>query len=1295
MRRISFILSLIAALVLIANTTAFASQYNSPAFVYSSGPIIPSGFLITPDRIFKPNYETNFRLAQRSREECIKRRKAKGKKLSEKGINKCMQSGGNNPDKAAKKFQRKMLNKATGGLTKGSTLDKSNKTTSSKTGKNKKKKISKTGKTKKGRERNLHRFVKKRDRDGDSRISPAEWDKNQNIFKKIDQNRDGFLIASEIAAHWANRAIRNNTEIITSDSDANADSQQTGDFRQSKTLSSERGQGKRRTGNKKNRRQRRFERESVELENQDTEDTADLDLEESKSVSAGLLEFSSENAPKTIADIAAILDQQKPDPEKVEKRKRVADLTPPETENKKKLVKFYLKRGTTAGRIGRTLQQLEDFKTAERFSREAKSFKLRVEALKRLAGAQYLAGEWRKSIKNREKIVRVLERKQIGRSVVGWKAILVSDYARIGNFDASENYMQQIELRLENFPRKEKWQRDKSKIQAKAARAKANLLDSQRKYQDAEKLYKSSLSFLQKSTQGQKFQILRDSIKSEFAYNLMRQQRWIEAEIQAREALFNSLSRAGKYSTETTTNLLLLADVIGGQGRFKEAIVLSEAAVEILKSLGLSDDALPLNRAQKILAVAYFNSGDIRKSLETFDEIEAAIASKERRYNAILVRDITWHLAMLLGERHEKALPLLKQAMELRKKGRKGGVAFLRAALATALWRNGKLNGALKHFEKAIPHVLAISSSEDEEFTQGTLIERRKSVVLSFYLAFLADIEGTTFSQKNDVDARARSFEIADIIRGQSVQRALSASSARRSVRDPELSKVLRAEQDIRKLLSARNALLSSLLSQPEDQRDKEAIKQLRQDINKSRAARQTLQKELNRKFPDFAELLNPKAPTIKDVQKGLKPNESLISIYVGREKTYIWAVPKEGTFQFTVAEVGQDRLRKTVEALREALDPRAETLGDIPDFDLRLAFRLYKQILEPVEAGWKNSNSLLITTNGALGELPFAILPTKRVRKSKSDGPLFANYRDVPWLARTHAITIIPSAASLLTLRSLPPSKSGRSPFIGFGDPFFNSQQSERHKVADIGSPRDISSRGLNVRGLPVALRAAPSAKKSSEVNLSDLPRLSDTADEVRQLAIAMDANLTNSVFLGKQANEEFIKSKNLSGFRVLAFATHGLIPGELSGLNEPALAFSSPEVAGTKGDGLLTMSEILGLKLDADWVILSACNTGSSRGNGAEAVSGLGRAFFYAGTRSLLVSSWPVETISARLLTTDIFERQKTDKSVHRSEALRQAMVALIDGPGHVDKSSGNALYSYAHPIFWAPFILVGDGA
>ncbi len=330
------------------------------------------------------------------------------------------------------------------------------------------------------------------------------------------------------------------------------------------------------------------------------------------------------------------------------------------------------------------------------------------------------------------------------------------------------------------------------------------------------------------------------------------------------------------------------------------------------------------------------------------------------------------------------------------------------------------------------------------------------------------------------------------------------------------------------------------------------------------------------------------------------------------------------------------------------------------------------------------------MVADGELQQLPFSLLTTEPVDLGEDKDLLFAGYREVPWLARSHAVTTLPSVAALTTLRGLPPGAETRRAFAGFGDPWFSQAQATEAKAATTTA---VATRGLAVRGLPIHLRSLPQMAAFDSAELEKLPRLPDTAEEVRSIARALNADLTRDVFTGKAANEAQVKSMDLFGYRVIAFATHGLVPGDLNGLTQPALALSAPEVAGVEGDGLLTMGEILGLKLDADWVVLSACNTAAAEGAGAEAISGLGRAFFYAGARALLVSNWPVETTSAKALTTDIFRRQAEDPTLSRAQALRRAMLGLMDGPGYVD-DKGRTVFSYAHPIFWAPFSLVGDG-
>jgi CHAT domain-containing protein len=232
-----------------------------------------------------------------------------------------------------------------------------------------------------------------------------------------------------------------------------------------------------------------------------------------------------------------------------------------------------------------------------------------------------------------------------------------------------------------------------------------------------------------------------------------------------------------------------------------------------------------------------------------------------------------------------------------------------------------------------------------------------------------------------------------------------------------------------------------------------------------------------------------------------------------------------------------------------------------------------------------------------------------------------------------------------------------------------------------------------VTTRGIPLKLRAALHTEDVDRAELALLPRLPDTRLELLAVAKALGINPATALYLGNAANEQNVETLNLSHYKIVAFATHGLVPGDVDGLTQPALALSAPEVARVKGNGLLTMEKILALKLDADWVVLSACNTAAGAGAGAEAASGLGSAFFYAGTRALLVTNWSVHSASARELMTGVFKRQGADSSISRSEALRQSMLALIDGPGAVD-GSGKTIFSYAHPLFWAPYSLIGDG-
>jgi len=203
--------------------------------------------------------------------------------------------------------------------------------------------------------------------------------------------------------------------------------------------------------------------------------------------------------------------------------------------------------------------------------------------------------------------------------------------------------------------------------------------------------------------------------------------------------------------------------------------------------------------------------------------------------------------------------------------------------------------------------------------------------------------------------------------------------------------------------------------------------------------------------------------------------------------------------------------------------------------------------------------------------------------------------------------------------------------------------------------------------------------------VSIREAARVPETADELRAIAKVLNAG-DGAVFLGNQATERAVRNTDLSDSRVLAFATHGLVAGQISGAAEPALVLTPPAVASAEDDGLLTASEIARyLKLDADWVILSACNTAAGDKPGAEGLSGLAKAFFYAGARALLVSHWSVPSDSSVKLTTRMLAEAAENPGIARAEALKRSMLALMNDPDNPH---------FAHPMFWAPFVVVGEG-
>ena len=1030
-----------------------------------------------------------------------------------------------------------------------------------------------------------------------------------------------------------------------------------------------------------------------------------LSLAEAKKVTATFAGHSFVPPPKTITDVTAILDSQKRENVAVEGRQTAqADSEPPPGADRDALARFYYGRGKTARKIGRLPQALADLTKANELS-SGWIGKEKSDVLFWLGMTERSIGNRRDASRHLDEAYRV-EKRSV--RLVNMASTISRVRVSMGDLDGGKLYLAKARREMEDIrngaDRRSTriWARWQDRMLQSVEGAEATLLERSGKFAEAESLHRSAIDrFLRaRRNLGADFRVpprMLDFLRGNLGRNLQRQGRLIEAEIEIRAALLSALKRSGRYTSLVASLTRHLAGVMGAQGRPRDAEALARAAIEIIEKTGASANSGLMLSSRLRLARAYSAQSRWREALEQFELIKSALGKEDKLASSAVLNNSLYAMALLRKKRHEEALPVARGAFEhfrARMGVKHANTALARATLAIALMANGQDEAALEAFRGAIPILLQRSRRSGGENSTQTGRDRRIARTLEAYIRLLSRIRGTATERTAAIDAAAEAFQMAEIVRGQSVQSALAASAARAAARDPDLADLARREQDAVKQISALNGLLADAVSVPLDQQDSKAGEALRARIDSLRAARAALAEEIGRRFPDYTALINPPAATIPQVRAMLRPHEALIATFVSADKTYIWALAKTGKAAFAAVPMGRDRLASAVRRLRLALDPKASTLGEIPQFDVRLAARLYQALLAPLEAGWKDARSLLVVGHRALGQLPFsALVTTSDTGLLAEKKPLFSNYRSVPWLARTHAVTVLPSVSSLALLRNLPPAAATRRAFVGFGDPWFSMAQATSAVQAKPIKTATLTSRGITVRGLKVHLRAVPNLEGVSTADLANLPRLPDTADEVKGIALALNANLSRDVFTGREAGEDRVRSMTLSGYKVLAFATHGLVPGDLNGLTQPALALSAPAVTGGREDGLLTMGEILELKLDADWVVLSACNTASGNGAGAEAISGLGRAFFYAGTRALLVSNWPVETTSARALTTDIFKRQAKDPSLSRAQALQKSMLGLIDGSGFKD-GKGKTVFSYAHPIFWAPFSLVGDG-
>jgi CHAT domain-containing protein/tetratricopeptide (TPR) repeat protein len=497
----------------------------------------------------------------------------------------------------------------------------------------------------------------------------------------------------------------------------------------------------------------------------------------------------------------------------------------------------------------------------------------------------------------------------------------------------------------------------------------------------------------------------------------------------------------------------------------------------------------------------------------------------------------------------------------------------------------------------------------------------------------------------------AESVDLAQLARNSAAGTAIAGLGQRQALTDPAATAALRQVQEaVLQWQMAERSLAASVVSAHATS-SAEPYEASQDDVDAFARKVSDLQLALLASFPSVAELQTQEPLPLADLDALLKPNEAMLVYLALDDGAYLWVLRREQSSLISL-DTNESLLRSQIRSLRKTLDPKVvQSLSDIQPYDVETANGLYETLVAPARLS-ADATQMIIVPDGVLQSLPFAALLSAKVA-SPTD---FSDYRRLPWLVRDRAISILPEIGALRALRKSARSSAATRPFIGFGDPVLLGQM-----PADTGT--------ASVADL-----------------LRGLQPLPDSADELAGLATALKAAPTDIV-TGAAATEAALKASTLGDYHVIAFATHGLMAGDFGRLREPGLVLTPPATATGDDDGLLTVGEIAQLKLDADWVVLSACNTAAPDGSpGAEGLSGLARAFFFAGSRTLLVSQWEVLSVAAVGLTNGIFEQMMTDTTLGRADALQHSILSMMseEQPDYM-----------AHPIFWAPFELVGEGA
>ncbi len=925
-----------------------------------------------------------------------------------------------------------------------------------------------------------------------------------------------------------------------------------------------------------------------------------------------------------------------------------------------------------------------------------------INAMSRRIGELFQAGQYDQAIPIAQRLVRALEAREGSASVntataLNSLALLLEDANRLKEAEAQFRRAIAI-LDKAGGPKQPGYSAALGNLSA--------LLFKANRFADAETLARRALAIDERRL-GPKHHDLAIRLNN-LALLLQSTFRTAEAEPIMRRALAISEATLGSEHPTVALRLGNLAQILTDLHRRDEAEPLMRRALAIEeKKLGPhhSRVALRLNN----LALFLDRAENITEAIELMRRA-LAIEERNRGTRHPSVANILANLGSLLQRTDAvQAESYMRRALAIEESSFGQQHARLERHLSNLAWfhgRRGEWKLALPYFRRSNAIVEAMgqrAATSDGDVAKQLIADSRHD----FRLHVLAVSQNDLSGQFNE-----EAFRISQLALTSSTALTLAQMTARFASGRDELSQAARELQDLLRERTVTDGLLLASLSKA----DTKSTERLNRDLARIDGRLKAATKRMSDRFPAYSALAHPQPLHVRDLQPFLRADEALIqflmvpSIGDLPEAAFVWAVTSQEA-RWVRLDVGAKAILDHVDALRCGLDHASwlakggdtcrQLLGnkmpidvakrsDALPFDAERAHALYRALFDGISDLVVNRH-LLIVPSGALGRLPFQVLVTEKPGQVRTGAP---GDTSIKWLVQRNAVTVLPSVASFPALRQSAKPSSATQAFIGFGNPLL---------VGPDG--KDLSASALQqcVQAGPNPLQLASRSARApvSTLNRSGIARieylraqhpLPETAYELCTVSRTLGGN-DDAVYLGQHATETAVKKLSDTGVlgraKVIHFATHGLLASEsesVGGLAEPALLLTPPVTASEADDGLLTASEVARLKLDAEWVVLSACNTAAG-GGGLEQLdmlSGLARSFFYAGARALMVSHWAVDSEATVKLVTGTFDHLRTNPQVGRAEALRLSMLDMLRVGGPL-----------AHPANWASFVVVGEGA